>query len=963
MKKKIVLTVAMVVVCFVVILAMVFMIRAQRNKNALSDIKADAEEMDLDVDEPVVGMKAEAENAKEIDQECENYENDNSVVTQENCIVDEYPGINSIPSSTIEKENIPVNITPVQDSIYKGDSMELDTDEDGILDGEESLWGLDYKKEDSDDDGLTDFVELNITLTDPLKTDTDSDGVTDALADIEGDGLDNQTELFYNTNPLSSDTDGDNLTDYEEIFEYNTNPLLVDTDMDGLTDYEEICWGINPLENDSDNDGVLDNDEKMVNVTQKEFENDEGKGVTAVRVDIDAMCSEHTKVNISSVYEMDILSQNVLGLVGVPVEINTEGTFDKATLYFYYDEDKIGDAKEEDLTLLWYDKESNWYQILDDACVVDIENNRVIYETTHFSTYMLVNSKIWTASWRKNIVYRKGVGAEENPYLDIVFCVDCSSSMEGERLRTAKTVIKNYVSAMQSEDSAAIINLYDDYEYMKCNFTNNQSLLIKAVDKLYTKGCSNINYGLRYGVTLHSERNNDKRKIIILVSDCGEYDDSYDTMEDWVIKYCDRVNVHVYVVDIESETTNAELERIAEQTGGQYYYSENLKDMEQVFSRVIDDTLSESNTTDIDGDGLYDVFEIIGMQLSNGQIIRTDPTKADTDGDGLSDFQETGIMLELGDCYIGAGINVSRKFFYMKSDPTKVDTDEDGIPDSQDEQAWDVNDKMVVRLSNKYNDVKYLKIEETNNICKVAGNQGWWKAMANSEDSLNYKDFATDKNYRLWKMGCGVIAVSDVEIYLMQQNSGYNSSINGISYDESSGIIQKDEYMSYVNLASDLEYGFGGGILYYNTGLLPRDMELGLNNFLKMNHHKQTSVKWAPYSAYAKEDEKLLVLDEIEKMLSNNLPIVFAYYTADKNNPIILYKDREDAKKCKVEGDNYKDPTNHYMTIIGLHKYLDENTMTYEYILEVVSWGDIYYIRYDDYGDNICYFSNILRIQ
>ena len=48
MKKKIVLTVAMVVVCFVVILAMVFMIRAQRNKNALSDIKADAEEVNSD---------------------------------------------------------------------------------------------------------------------------------------------------------------------------------------------------------------------------------------------------------------------------------------------------------------------------------------------------------------------------------------------------------------------------------------------------------------------------------------------------------------------------------------------------------------------------------------------------------------------------------------------------------------------------------------------------------------------------------------------------------------------------------------------------------------------------------------------------------------------------------------------------------------------------------------------------
>ncbi len=98
--------------------------------------------------------------------------------------------------------------------------------------------------------------------------------------------------------------------------------------------------------------------------------------------------------------------------------------------------------------------------------------------------------------------------------------------------------------------------------------------------------------------------------------------------------------------------------------------------------------------------------------------------------------------------------------------------------------------------------------------------------------------------------------------------------------------------------------------------------------------------------------------------INNDLPVIFSYYTADDDNPITLYSEIEYAKLRDEKSDAGKEPARrHYMTIVGLHKYFKESTMTYEYILEVVSWGNIYYIRYDDYSDNISYFSNILRIQ
>ena len=50
------------------------------------------------------------------------------------------------------------------------------------------------------------------------------------------------------------------------------------------------------------------------------------------------------------------------------------------------------------------------------------------------------------------------------------------------------------------------------------------------------------------------------------------------------------------------------------------------------------------------------------------------------------------------------------------------------------------------------------------------------------------------------------------------------------------------------------------------------------------------------------------------------------------------------------------------MTIIGYTKYLKYDGLSYSYILEVVSWGKIYYINYDEYAEKLSYFSNILEI-
>ncbi|GMQ78299.1 MAG: hypothetical protein BMS9Abin02_0800 [Anaerolineae bacterium] len=89
---------------------------------------------------------------------------------------------------------------------------------------------------DRDGDGLSDLQE-NVVGTDPDNPDSDNDGL-----------LDGEEVLTWATNPLSQDTDSDELSDGSEVLQYGTSPTNQDTDGDGLSDGLEIITGTNPLD-------------------------------------------------------------------------------------------------------------------------------------------------------------------------------------------------------------------------------------------------------------------------------------------------------------------------------------------------------------------------------------------------------------------------------------------------------------------------------------------------------------------------------------------------------------------------------------------------------------------------------------------------------------------------------------------------------------------------------------------
>lgn len=855
-----------------------------------------------------------------------------------------------------------------------------DTDGDGLPDKVENYLGTDPKKKDTDGDGLTDYDEIFKTFTDPTLYDTDGNGINDGQEDFDDDNLNNIEEIANRTNCYEQDTDADDLLDGEEVKTYHSDPLKEDTDGDTLTDGDDVALGFDPTLPDTDFNGILDCDEKIRQTLTLNVD-DETNPIESVTVSFKGTGNINKNTSITDIMGKDVLCSNVVGLVGNPYDINSTSQFDEAELSFKIRKNCLGETAFDDLAILWYNESEQAFELVD--CTLDSANSVVKATLPHFSKYMIVNRSEWAEAWATSLDYSK-----YDSY-DVVYAIDCSGSMEdldpepnangtASKRHMAANVL---IGAMEENDRAAVIG-FNYTTSQLCDFTSDQSVLKSSLYKLYQEGSTNFNPVLSESISklkASAETSEEKiGKMIILMSDGGMLDELDEPLNEDLLAEAKEADIKIYTIGIGAEVDEEILHKIAEATGGEYYYASTNEEISDLYNPLNVAKAREIDMTDFDEDGLPDIFEIVGMQLQDGIVIHTDPDEPDTDGDGLLDGEEITVHYNK---------ILGTVTFTMNSNPKLVDTDGDGFKDSEDPDSNNSDVEILKLLNDNYIKIDYVDDESWNGNAysdlsmSYGSYQGWFHN--NSYANLIYGSNGITGD-QLAEKGCGLIAASDVLTYL-SCNSQYDFSHHWnslgfqsthtttasqsivdryIAYNTTNNSLDYYEYMEYIGLMSNMftvyvEDDFNKHLKdLLPTGVWPMFADGSLPDQYNKIFDMCNIDLDANWNIQMNSD---VCLNRIKEMLSKDIPVIFSFdHTLGPVDKLTLYKLVNSNKY-----ETYGEIESHYMTITGIIEYSPEaaNLTGHTTLLEVSSWGKKLYIDFEEFSQSLSLFTNILEVK
>ncbi|WP_049907366.1 VWA domain-containing protein [Halovivax asiaticus] len=578
------------------------------------------------------------------------------------------------------------------------DPKAADTSGDGVRDGEQLVfWPSngsyldttvrpavavgDPTVVDTSDAGLDDRVQANYPFLSPWLADSDGNGLIDARDDYDGDGLTNAEEVNNGTRLDLVDTDDDGLPDDEELRDYGTDPLNPDTDDDGLPDGEEIELGPDPLDPDTTGDGTLDGNESYTTTASNES--------VGVALELTGDGNVASGVTITEESNESITGPRVANVTASDVvHLESEREFEEAEVTIEYEANRSAENQTtnetDSLAIATYDSDAQMYVPLNST--VDAENNTVSATTPHFSTFAVFDVDEMADAW--DAPRQSSYDVEP---ADVMFVLDESGSMTGERLSSAKVAAKRFTASLTDEELAGVTGFASSSRLVR-PLTTDHAQVNASIDQLGVGGQTNTAAGLQAGVDeLVANGSATRNDELILLADGGtnQGDDPVSVAETAAAK-----GIEINTVGLGSSIDKAELRTIAETTGGSFFHAESAEDLPDTFQRV-------RGALDSDDDGLPDQLEREGItlgiaggvmnELGNDGTISTDPFDPDTDGDGLEEGEEVGEYTEIS---LLGGSSRTISYYKVGSIPTKVDSDSDGLTDYEEVETLDGLDPM-----------------------------------------------------------------------------------------------------------------------------------------------------------------------------------------------------------------------------------------------------------------------------
>lgn len=453
----------------------------------------------------------------------------------------------------------------------------------------------------------------------------------------------------------------------------------------------------------------------------------------------------------------DAICSDVVGLIGEPFEIESESRFDKATITFKINQSKLGDTELDNLLFLWYDEEN--YKFVELETYYDYDNSTVSIETSHFSRYMVVDKNKWFEAWAVELNYNPNNKDSHAPTCryNTVLAIDCSESMnmsdpistvswidspyEAAFSKTCQRIkaAESFVNNMNNVDKAAVVLFAGG-----AGMTDDSQTLKLALQKIMNDGDTDFDAAISASISAFDSNEFHGTGVtnrIILLSD------RVSSVSERTLDNARNAGIKIYTIGLGAGSYDLLLKRISDYTGGEFFKAYTSGDLVDIYSEV---GFSDFDTTDTDGDKLYDAVETAGIRIQNGQIITgCDPTKKDTDNDGLEDGQEIDPTPLKSDKTIynddGTVETVKGYYFTMKSNPEKTDTDNDGYSDIEDPDSLNAPDILDGQYDFLDGEIDYLlaiNTFEPENIIRVQDsytNSGSPVILSSSNANDNHK--------------------------------------------------------------------------------------------------------------------------------------------------------------------------------------------------------------------------------
>ncbi|MHB2155103.1 VWA domain-containing protein [Calditrichota bacterium GD2] len=171
-----------------------------------------------------------------------------------------------------------------------------------------------------------------------------------------------------------------------------------------------------------------------------------------------------------------------------------------------------------------------------------------------------------------------------NVPISVSLVIDRSGSMAGQQIDDAKTAAKDFVDQMNANDEAAIISFSTDVTIDQ-DFTSDKDSLYLAIDGIVTGGNTAIYDASIEAVNLTVSQSG--RKAVILMTDGLDNSSNYSLQD--AIDNANNANIPIYTIGLGISPGSVEeqnLQQLAQQTGGEYYYAPSSSDLQQIYQDI-----------------------------------------------------------------------------------------------------------------------------------------------------------------------------------------------------------------------------------------------------------------------------------------------------------------------------------------------------------------------------------------